>query len=148
MPTRDSDYMSFAIAECRKSKDKSRQTGCVFIRDGRFVAAGHNRFTRGAQELPERFERPLKYVFTEHAERIAIYQSAAMGISLSHTVAYIPWFPCADCARALVEVECKRLVCYEPDWNDPKYNFREAETILKEGGVIITYLPGTIGEAK
>lgn len=148
MPTRDSDYMGFALAEARQSKDKSRQTGCVFVREGRFLAAGYNSFPKGVAELPERYDRPLKYIFTEHAERVAIYYAASVGIALMCSTIYIPWFPCADCARALVGVGVRRLVCYEPDWNDPKYNFRDAETILREGGVIITYLPGSIGEAK
>lgn len=75
----------------------------------------------------------------EHAERNAIYNAARMGISLNNTTAYVSWFPCTDCARALVQSGIKRIVCKEPDWNFDRFDFKTSRQIFIEAGVEITF---------
>jgi dCMP deaminase len=87
------------------------------------------------------WSRPLKYAYTEHAERTAIYKAAAAGIELSGGTMYLTWYPCADCARAIVLSEIKRLVCFEPDWSEERYGFNDARQILSEGGVLVEFMP-------
>jgi dCMP deaminase len=51
----------------------------------------------------------------------------------------LPWFPCSDCARMLACVGVCRVVCVEPNWNDPMYHFQDSLTILTESGITIEY---------
>src|ERR1700674_3629113 len=106
----DEIYMAMALELSKASKDNSRQTACLFVGpEGSIRASSFNQFPFGLKEEKERFERPLKYYYTEHAERSAIYAAARVGISLLCTTAYMPWFPCADCARSLVQVGVERV---------------------------------------
>lgn len=132
-------YLDAAKREALQSPDTSRKTGCVIVvRNGEIY--GHNSFPSGVQITPERLERPHKYVFTEHAERNAIYWAARKGVPLYDSIMYLPWFPCADCARAIVQSGIRELVSYEPEWDEPRYSFRDARTILEEGGVSMRFV--------
>jgi dCMP deaminase len=60
--------------------------------------------------IKKRHERPDKYLWTEHAERNAIYAAARVGIPLKGCVIYVDWIPCADCARAIVQSGITRVI--------------------------------------
>lgn len=145
----DAQWMEYALKLASYSLDESRKTACVLVGpDGRRITEGINKFPNGVMRTPERCARPDKYDFTEHAERTALYHAAAVGLECGGAVAYVTWFPCADCARALAMVGVTRLVCFEPDWTEERYGFRRAAVILKESGVNITFLPGSAGVSK
>ena len=135
-----------------KSKDRSTQVGAVIIGDDNEVlSVGYNGFPRGVDDNVEfRHERPLKYEFTEHAERNAIYNAARQGIRLKGSVMYLSWepYPCPDCARAVVQAGIKEVrgpnrpfpnTGGTVDWHE---RFKHSREILAEGGVKVT----TIGE--
>lgn len=105
------------------SKDRSAKTGCVIVGSDRLIrSTGFNGFVRGVNDdVAARHERPAKYSWTEHAERNAIYNAASLGISLVGCTCYTNWFPCIDCARAIVQVGIVRIVALEPDRTDPKW---------------------------
>ena len=126
------------------SKDKSIGT-CAIIadKDNRIVSVGYNGFPSGCNdEVNERYERPNKYLFTEHAERNAIYNAARIGVSTKNCTMYLMWFPCADCARAIIQSGIDTLVCYEPDLSTPKWgeHFKAALEMFKETGVKLEYV--------
>jgi dCMP deaminase len=142
---RDLDLVDRAKAFSKASPDTSRKTGCVIdtynsLWEGYALIYGCNNFPDGVLITPERLSRPLKYAYTEHAERMAIYKAAAAGIELSGSTMYLSWYPCADCARAIVLSEIKRLVCLEPDWSEERYGFNDARQILSEGGVTVDFV--------
>lgn len=124
------------------SKDRSAGTGCVIVGSDRLLrVTGYNGFVRGIDdEVSKRHERPEKYLWTEHAERNAIYNAAKLGISLDRCTAYVNWFPCADCARAIVQSGIVRLVGLEPNTADERWGseFKLASDMLHESGVEIT----------
>ncbi len=126
----------------KRSPDTSRKTGVVVVTQGNIPIRlrACNEFPFLVKVSPERLERPAKYLFTEHAERNAIYAAARAGISLRGSRFWLPWFPCVDCARAIVQVGALQLTCVEPNWAEDRYNFKEAQTILNEGGVIVTFV--------
>ena len=142
MTITDQHYMHYAKVIAEHSNDLSRKTGCVIVNTATddVIALGYNEFPTGVVDRIERRQRPAKYAFTEHAERRAIYACAKVGVSLQGCTVYLNWYPCADCARALVAVGSKRLVCYEPDWAEERYGFVDARTILEEGGVDVTFM--------
>lgn len=120
------------------SKDLSRKVGCVLVGDQREVlSTGYNGLPRGADDGElARFERPTKYAWTEHAERNAIYNAARIGSRILGCTAYINLFPCADCARALIQSGVKRIVTREPEnWEHPYLNFEVSKQMLEECGV-------------
>jgi dCMP deaminase len=126
------------------SKDRSRQVGCVIVGSDNIVRAiGYNGFPRGLDDdLEERHERPAKYLWTEHAERNAIYGAARIGISLAGCRIYLPWFPCVDCARAIVQTGIAELIGIKPDFADAKWgeDFATSLKILDEAKVVVRYI--------
>jgi dCMP deaminase len=142
----DRRFMDLAVHIAGWSKDRSRQVGCVFVGEHREVlTTGYNGFPRGIDDGVEtRHERPAKYSWTEHAERNAIYNAARIGAKLMGSTVYVPWFPCINCARALIQVGVKRLVCYRPDMKDPTFGeeFQLGTSMLDETHVKITYIAG------
>jgi dCMP deaminase len=148
----DSRFMDMAKLVATWSKDRSRQTACVIVGTSKeVVSVGYNGFPRGIDDTVEsRHERPAKYQWTEHAERNAIYNAVRCGISTLGCTAYLPWYPCADCARALIQAGVSTLVAYKPDFNDPKWgdDFRCVEVMLNEAGLKTRWIEGTVGAAK
>jgi dCMP deaminase len=124
------------------SKDRSRKVGSVIVDDQQNVlAVGYNGFPRGVNDEAEaRHARPAKYLWTEHAERNGIYQAARRGIRIEGCTMYLAWFPCMDCARAIVQVGIRRLVAFRPDITDAQWGehfvaalqlFEEADTLVE-----------------
>lgn len=92
----------------------------------------------------DRLVRPRKYLYIEHAERNAIYLAAKRGICTERATLYVPWFACADCARAIIQAGVKRVVGHIVPWLQTpdrwKESIRAADEMLQEAGVITSYL--------
>lgn len=125
------------------SKDRSTQVGCVIVGPRREIrSVGFNGFPRYVDDdVDSRHERPAKYFWTEHAERNAIYNAAAHGTPLYKCTMYIDWYPCADCARAIIQSGITRLVCIEPDWQHEKWgaDFCMVTELLDEAGIEVDF---------
>lgn len=140
----DRYFMEMARLAATRSKDRSTKVGCVLVGpDNEVVSTGYNSFPRGINDdVPERHERPEKYKWTEHAERNAIYNAARVGTPTKGTRAYLPWFPCMDCARAMVQAGVVEVVGIKPDLTDPRWgeDFARAETLFAEAGVAVRFV--------
>lgn len=126
-----------------ESKDKSMKVGCIFVDDFyEVIATGYNKFPTGVKDLPERHERPLKYLWTEHAERNAIYNASKNGVSLKGSVAFTNYFPCIDCTRGLIEVGIKALYAPKADFEHKKWgeSWIAAHKMFTECGVEINWI--------
>ena len=103
----DNHFLKMCDLMASKSKDKSTKVGAVIIGpDNEIISTGYNGFPRNVDdEVEERHERPDKYMWTEHAERNAIYNAARIGVSLKDCTLYLNFnpFPCADCARGVIQ---------------------------------------------
>lgn len=128
-----------------KSKDSSMKVGCIIVGpNNEIISTGFNGLPRFVEEKSERSERPAKYLYTEHAERNAIYLAARRGVPIEGTSIYMQWYPCADCARAIIQSGIKRIFIdgryYNPDaptaadkrWED---HFIAAKEMLEEAEV-------------
>jgi dCMP deaminase len=139
----DARFMSLARHISLWSKDQSTKVGCVIVSSSReILAVGYNGFPRGIDDdLTERHQRPAKYVWTEHAERNAIFSAVRVGVSLHKAMMYLPWFPCPDCARAIVQAGIETLVAVKPDTTDSRWGegFVTSEGILRECGIAIRW---------
>ena len=56
----------------------------------------------GIQKTQERCDRPAKYQWLEHAERLCVLRCALEGLSTQGAKMYGPWNPCVDCARSII----------------------------------------------
>lgn len=118
--------ISYLIA--RRSKDLSTATGCVIAdKDNNILSVGYNGLPRGMEyeNNQDKLQRPLKYSYTEHAERNAIYNAVNMGVSLKGSKIILAWTPCADCARAIIQSGIKEVIIDE--------NFPATKDILHWG---------------
>ena len=136
-------WMEMATLVSTWSKDESRKTGAVIVgpREA-LISIGWNGFPRRIDDnVQERKDRPEpKYKWTEHAERNAIYV-ASLGTSTLGSTMYLSWYPCADCARAIIQAGIGRLVCLEPNWKDKVWeeDFAIVKTMLWEAHIDVVF---------
>lgn len=123
------------------SKDRGRKVGAVIVGpDNEIRSTGFNGIPRGVNDdLEDRHDAASgeKYLWVSHAERNAIYNAALLGVSTKGCTLYVPWYPCIECAKAIVQSGIARLVCFEPDLTDRNWgrDFEKSLVILREGGV-------------
>lgn len=140
-------FLSNQIAQF--SKDKHTQLGAVIVnQDNVVVSQGWNGFPRGVNDHnEERYERPLKYMWTEHAERNAIYNAARIGVSVYGCRLYCRWFPCVDCARAIIQCGISSIITSPSEnvtyWEN---SWKVAKEMLLEAGLSIYEYPKSNGE--
>jgi dCMP deaminase len=133
---------SKAIAVARQSPNRVRQVGAVIAAaDGREIAAC-NTFPDGVRDVPERHEGDGRFVWMEHAERNAILQAARDGVATRGAHITCTYFPCIDCARAIVVAGFACLDTLAPDLADPVWgpHFERSQVILAEGGVQVRFV--------
>lgn len=146
----DERWMGLAHHIAGWSKDRSRKIGCVIVdHDNTLVSMGWNGFPRGSDdEVEERHQRPTKYLWSEHAERNAIYNAARKGVRLEGCRMYLQFFSCSHCARAALQSGISEIICLEPDWDDPTYaeEFAVVREMLDEqaakGRIKYRFMPG------
>lgn len=140
----DRRWMDTANHFATFSKDRNRQVGCVIIdEDHGLVSQGWNGFARGVNDnIDERHERPLKYVYTKHAEENAFLNAARMGARTKGATLYVNRYPCANCAGDIVQAGIKTVVCPAPIFDHPRWgeSMKEASKILNEGSIAVRYL--------
>lgn len=102
------------------SKDKSTQVGAVvMMADGTPLTFAYNGFARGVNDdVPERHERPEKYKWTSHAEENAIANLARIGAKAFGATLYVTHFPCAGCARKIIQAGIARVVVDSSSMNE------------------------------
>jgi len=142
IPGWDEYYLNICKVVAERSKDVNTQIGCVIIGPNREIrSTGYNSFPRGIRDdVPERMERPAKYLWIEHAERNAICNAARMGTPTERCTIYVDIMPCMDCARAVVQAGIIRVVISAlrmAEYSSDYYNehFGMVEVLFKEAGV-------------
>jgi dCMP deaminase len=73
----------------------------------------------------------------EHAERNAILEAARRGLATEGGLIATTFFPCIDCARAIVGAGLSCVETPPPQFDDPVWgdSFHRSQAILEEGGV-------------
>ena len=155
----DRENLESAYERAKGSCDPSTQNGAI-LRDefALIIGYGINEFPKGVLSIPNRWERPLKYSFIEHAERNAIFAAARKGLSTYGSTLFCPWSACTDCARAIIQAGVKRLVRHTDALDrgssrpgsgaDGRGAWDEsiliADQMLREAGVRITNVTGRL----
>jgi dCMP deaminase len=142
----DWDDYFFNMAKFVSTKGKDTfKVGCVLVGPHQEVrSTGFNGFCRGVDESDSlRHDPSQKLIWTEHAERNAIYNAARHGTPTDQCTIYSTFFPCADCARAIIQSGIKRVIAPDP-FNRPESKWFESFTyskaMLNESGVKLNYV--------
>ena len=148
-------YIDLAQVWANKSKDRSTGVAAVIVGpDMEQRSAGYNGFPRKVDDTVDcRHDRPLKYEFTEHAERNAIYNAARTGTSLNGCTMYLNWWPlpCPDCARGVIQSGITTVVGPDRPFvsgtvtgtnpagerKDWKKSFETTQTMFEEAGIVV-----------
>lgn len=159
-------FLQMAGLVAHWSKDSSTQVGAIIVRPETWtvVTTGYNGFARGVRETvdvlqreaggklvpvgkqldPERWRRPDKYQWVEHAERNAIYQAARHGQATDGCVLYMNFepCPCSGCARAIIQAGIVEIVGTDIPFGGKGEQWEAdlllADAMLAEVGVIQT----------
>jgi len=137
--------MDMALGMASESPDPSTQNAAFLaMPNGSPVleTASVNAFPRGVIAHPQRWQRPVKYDFVEHAERNAIFAAARHGISTDGLTIVAVWAACADCARAIIQSGIKRVIRYHHEnepvhWHHTNLN---AQAMFSEAGIEVITL--------
>ena len=130
--------INLASLAATRSPNRVRQVGAaIFTCDGGEPITACNTFPEGVADLDWRHEGDGRFVWMEHAERNAIFAAAKHGRRLAGATIASTFFPCIDCARAIVQTGITRLLSPEPALDDEVWgqSFLRSRIILEEGGV-------------
>ena len=130
-----------AIAAAARSPNRVRKVGAVLVTAATEFAAC-NDFPAGIKPLPERAVGDNRFIWLEHAERSALFEAARRGIATNGATLLSTYFPCTDCARALIQSGVKTLMTPRPEYDDPVWgeSFRTSAALLAEGAVDVVFL--------
>jgi dCMP deaminase len=142
----DKELLEFAARRARHSFDYTFQTGAVLVKDGRVLAAAHNRVLpyetymlhKGASK--EKYLAPphdLNHFDTNHAEVELILTALNQGLNLTNASLYINLLPCPICARMLARTPIKEII-YQHD-HSQGYGFK----LLTQAGKTLRRIPAS-----
>lgn len=122
----DTLFMNEAYLYAFKSKDIRTQVGANIVKRHNYnigdklhtksisIMKGYNGPLSGVDDTKQGlFEKPYKDFAMEHAERNAIYNCARIGQSCDDCTMYVTCYPCADCARAIVQSGIKKIIVHD-----------------------------------
>ena len=144
IPAWDEYFMSMCYLASTRSKDPDTKVGAVIVGENKqIISIGYNSFPRNCldEELPS--ERPEKYQYMEHAERNAIYNACLNGVSCAGGVMYVPFVPCCDCARAIIQCGIRDVV-YDTDYNSECDKSNATTTMFGQAGIMLRRFEGTL----
>jgi dCMP deaminase len=141
--------MRLAHEAARRSPNRVRRIGAALrVADGVTIAAC-NTFPEGVRDLEKRHQGNEPFVWMEHAERNAIFEAARRGLPTCDATLASTFYPCADCARAIVQAGIARLYTYGPLSRNAFWieHFALPPVILREGGVDVRCVEARAREA-
>lgn len=136
------ELLDAAIVAARLSPNRLRKVGAVLLPTGGTGAlSACNTYPRGVQDTELRHQGNGRLIWMEHAERNAIYAAARAGIALDGASLASTYFPCVDCARAIVQSGIRHLHTLPPDLADPVWgeSFIYSRTVLEEAGIAMHF---------
>lgn len=143
------EKMQAVYRMAQKSTDTSTKNAAILCRERWNIAGGYNHVLQPFKEDPASYERPRKYLVTEHAERAAIFDAVARGIDIRGATMVANWVACPDCARAIVLSGIADVVCHKECMDRTPERWRELVDlgleILEKNGVRVHYWSGKVG---
>ena len=99
-------FMGVAKLASQRSRDENTQVGACIVKDNKIISTGYNGMPRTCDEcgLPTGRDGEwleTKYPYVVHAEMNAILNAPTT--DLRGCSIYVTLFPCADCAKAILQ---------------------------------------------
>jgi len=138
LPASPEALLDQSLSVARDSPNRVRRVGAVLCPDdGGPPLHACNTFPMGVQDTEQRHLGDGRLVWMEHAERNAIYAAARAGRATEGASLASSYFPCLECARAIIQAGIRHLVTLPPDLDDPVWgaSFGPSLTMLQEAGV-------------
>ena len=137
-------WMGYAKHIATWSKDRKKKVGSVIVDSNNTqVSHGWNGFARKLNDnIDARHERPAKYKWSVCAERNAIYNAARKGHATEGCDIYVTYYPCSQCADAIIQSGIKKVFTEEPNWNHERWgeDFKISKEKFDEVGIEVEYL--------
>jgi len=126
-PPWDEYFISIARQVASRATCDRGKSGCVIVRDRQILATGYVGSPKGlphCDEIGHEFHQVINEdgnisqhcIRTTHAEQNAICQAAKLGLSINGADLYCKMTPCYTCAKMIINVGIKRVVC-EKDYH-------------------------------
>lgn len=133
-------FMEIADTVASRSKDPSTKVGCILVSEDRVIlGTGYNGIPGGVSDLPERMERPAKYLWTSHAEENAVALAARVGTVVKGATAFVTHHPCSRCARMLIQAGIKKVYIGPGTTSMPADEFDVAAKMFEEAGITVLF---------
>lgn len=152
-PDWDQLYITLCYLVGMRSRDDMTHVGAVIAdSDNVLVSTGYNSLPRNIEvdKDGKRLSRESgeKYYWIEHAERNAIYNASRRGTQLKGCKIYVPWLPCTDCARAIIQTGISEVIVHRngqdfyDEHTDGKWadQHRRTTEMFLEAGVRLRYV--------
>ena len=112
----------------------STGVGAIIVGEEKnIISTGFNGAPRGVEETEIRKNQHYKKYFIEHAERNAIFLAKS---SLKGAILFTTHFPCADCARAIIQEGIREVYyCQKMEKEHWKESMMASEIMLTEAKV-------------
>jgi dCMP deaminase len=145
-PDWDAYFMEIMEAVSRRATCDRGRSGCVVVRDNHILTTGYVGAPPGLPHcdevghqmkatIHEDGHQSQHCVRTTHAEENAIIQAARIGVALSGATMYSRMTPCAVCAKSIIGVGIKRMVCQK------RYHVaEETEAMFRKVGIKLDYM--------
>lgn len=132
------------------SDDPATKTGAVIVSNDLDVFWGVNHFPAGLNPTEEqKRDRDYKLKHIIHAEPAAIYYAARQAKWTECSHMYMPWVPCTECAKAIIDSGIEKLVGHKQMIMKTPERWREsteyALELLRKCGVELLMYDGKIG---
>ena len=145
-PNWDEYFMGIMEAVAKRATCDRGRSGCVVVRDNHILTTGYVGAPPGLPHcdevghqmkatIHEDGHQSQHCVRTTHAEENAIIQAARIGVSLLGATMYSRMTPCAVCAKSIIGVGIKRMVCQK------RYHVaEETEAMFRKVGIELDYV--------
>lgn len=129
-------FYGFAEHAATKSRDTTKVGAALIGPEGEVRLTGFNGPSRGVLDLPERFERPAKYDWINHAEASVIGFAAREGIRTKGCTLYVTHAPCSNCASLIVQAGVTKVVYGPGTTSMPTEKFEIGQQMFREAGIV------------
>ena len=121
------------------SKDENTKVGAMIVdtENKVVVSSGWNDLPRGLEHTKERNSRPLKYLYTLHAEQGCLINALRLNVDVSNLTMLTTLGCCPMCSCSIVNSGLSGVVTPELDYNHISCGelYEHSVNILREGEV-------------
>lgn len=132
-------FIDILHTTAKMSKDENTKVGCLIIdtKNKVVISSGWNDLPRGVNHIYERNSRPLKYVYTSHAELSCLTNALRLRSDVVGKTMLITLGACPQCCSSIVNSGITEIVTPFLDFKHISCGnlYEHSKHIISEGGV-------------